>query len=154
MGVVHPALYWLIIGVMMLVLELMLPGFVIFFFALGALLTAGVAWWYPVSIAAQLAIFVVVSMGSLLVLRNFIQKRFLSKKQTEEEGDTKDAQDEMVLAVPGTKGVVCMTIAPPAEGRIKYSGSYWRAMADEWIEEGEIVQVVQQDGLVIHVEKV
>jgi membrane protein implicated in regulation of membrane protease activity len=50
--------------------------------------------------------------------------------------------------------VVCNTIAPPTEGRIKYSGSTWRATADERIEEGEIIAVIRQKGLVIHVEKV
>ncbi|WP_228855329.1 NfeD family protein [Desulfomarina profundi] len=47
-----------------------------------------------------------------------------------------------------------MTIVPPAEGRIKYAGTFWRATADERIDEGEIISVVSQDGLVIHVEKV
>jgi len=154
MGLVHPALYWLIIGVMMIFMELMLPGFVMFFFAVGALVTAGIAWLYPVSIVAQLAIFIVVSMASLLVLRNFIQKRFFAKKEEEQVEDAAQDQEEKPLAIPGTKGVVCMTIMPPSEGRLKYAGSYWRATADELIEEGEIVQVVQQDGMVIQVEKV
>ena len=46
------------------------------------------------------------------------------------------------------------TIVPPAEGRIKCFGSSWRATADEQVEEGEIVMVVRQNGLVIHVERV
>jgi membrane protein implicated in regulation of membrane protease activity len=50
--------------------------------------------------------------------------------------------------------VVSSTIAPPGEGRIKCAGSSWRATADERIEEGEIVAVVSQQGLLIHVEKV
>ena len=43
MGLIHPALYWLIIGVILFVLELVLPGFVLFFFAMGAILTALIA---------------------------------------------------------------------------------------------------------------
>ena len=62
--------------------------------------------------------------------------------------------EDVMRAVPGDKGVVSMTIAPPAEGRIKYSGTSWRASADEKIEEGEIVAIVRQKDLVIHVEKV
>lgn len=154
MGVVHPALYWLIIGVMMFFMELMLPGFIMLFFALGALITAGIAWYYPVSILSQLAIFIIASFVLLFALRDFLQKRFPSKRVAEQADDAENDQDETPLAVPGTKGVVCMMIAPPADGRIKYAGSYWRASADELIEEGEIVQVVQQNGSVIHVEKV
>jgi inner membrane protein len=44
--------------------------------------------------------------------------------------------------------------APPAEGRVKYSGTSWRAIAEEEIEEGEIVTIVCQKNLVLQVEKV
>jgi membrane protein implicated in regulation of membrane protease activity len=145
-----PALYWLIIGVMLFVLELVLPGFVLFFFAAGAILTALIAWLVPTtSIAMQLGLFIVASLGTLLSLRGLIQKRFFAPAPSA-EGEDVDIQG----AVPGDRGVVCITIAPPAEGRIKYSGSTWRATADERIEEGEIIAVVKQQGLVIHVEKV
>ena len=150
MLMVDPALYWLIIGVMLFVLELALPGFVLFFFAAGALLTALVAWLVPTtSVALQLALFIIVSLATLLSLRGVIQKRFFAPVVTA-EGEAVDRQ----LAVHGGRGVVCSTIAPPAEGRIKYSGTSWRATADERIEDGEIVVVVRQQDLVIHVEKV
>jgi len=145
-----PALYWLIIGVMLFILELVLPGFVLFFFAAGAMLTALVAWLAPTtSIAVQLGLFIVASLGTLLSLRGVIQKRFFASVPRT-EGEDVDRQ----MVVPGDRGVVCNTIIPPAEGRIKYSGSSWRATADERIEEGEIIAVVRQKGLVIHVEKV
>jgi inner membrane protein len=145
-----PALYWLIIGVMLFVLELVLPGFVLFFFAAGAMLTALVAWLAPTtSIAMQLGLFIVASLGTLLSLRGVIQKRFFASVPRT-EGEDVDRQ----MVVPGDRGVVCNTIVPPAEGRIKYSGSSWRATADERIEEGEIIAVVRQKDLVIHVEKV
>lgn len=151
MGMIDPALYWLIIGVMLFFLEMAVPGFVLFFFALGALVTALVAWLTPVSVAWQLALFISASLVSLLSLRGVIQKKFLSS--------TSDAEDEEIdedvfLAVAGERGVVSMTINPPAEGQIKYSGTFWKATADEQIEEGEIISVVKQEGLVIHVEKV
>lgn len=151
MGMIDPALYWLIIGVMLFFLEMAVPGFVLFFFALGALVTALVAWLTPVSVAWQLALFISASLVSLLSLRGVIQKKFLSS--------TSDAEDEEIdedvfLAVAGERGVVSSTINPPAEGQIKYSGTFWKATADEQIEEGEIISVVKQEGLVIHVEKV
>ena len=149
MGVLDPALYWLIIGVILFLLEMALPGFILFFFAAGALLTALLAWLTPIPIAWQLGVFIVASLGCLFSLRDIIQRRFLTPPPGEEEMD-----EDSVLAVPGDKGVVSATIAPPAEGRLKYSGTSWRATADERIEEGEIVAVVRQKGLVIHVEKV
>lgn len=149
METVDPALYWLIIGVMLFFLELALPGFILFFFGLGAMITAFVAWLFPVAISWQLALFIVASLVSLFTLRGMIQRRFFDSGAEEEEQDV-----DIATATPGDRGVVCMGIFPPAEGRIKYSGSFWRATADEKIEDGEIISVVRQDGLIIHVEKV
>lgn len=151
MSFIDPALYWLIIGVMLFFLELALPGFILFFFGLAALITALVAWLTPLEIAWQLGIFIVSSVASLVTLRDVIQRKFFKPKKT----DGKEEPDEDVMsAVPGDRAVVGTTIIPPAEGRIKYSGTSWRATADEEIIEGEIVAVVRQDNLVIHVEKI
>jgi membrane protein implicated in regulation of membrane protease activity len=149
MGMLHPALLWLVIGTMLFLLEMALPGFVLFFFALGSLITALAAWLFPISIAWQLALFITASLISLFSLRRIILRQLLDP---ETEDGVKDKDN--VLATPGQKGVVSTTITPPAEGRIKYSGSFWRATAVEAIEEGEIISVIRQEGLVIHVEKV
>jgi membrane protein implicated in regulation of membrane protease activity len=149
MGTIDPALYWLIIGVMLFFLELAVPGFILFFFAVGALVTALAAWLSPISLAWQLALFITASLVSLLSLRNLLQQRLNAPISAGEEED-----QDVKLAVAGEKGVVSMAITPPAEGRIKYSGTSWRAIADEKIEEGEIVAIVRQKGLVIHVEKI
>jgi membrane protein implicated in regulation of membrane protease activity len=151
MEMIDPALYWLTIGVMLFFLEMAVPGFVLFFFALGALVTALVAWLTPVSIAWQLALFIAASLGSLWSLRGIIQKKFLASASG--DGD-EDADEDLMRAVAGERGVVSMTITPPAAGQIKYSGTFWKATADEHIEEGEIISVVLQKGLIIHVEKV
>lgn len=149
MGIIHPGLYWLIIGVMLFFLELALPGFVLFFFALGALVTALAAWLFAISVVWQLGLFIVASLVSLFTLRNFIQKRFLGSEETELED-----VDELKIAVPGRQGIVSIAIVPPGEGQIKYSGSFWRATAEEVIEEGEVVVIVEQKNLIVHVERI
>lgn len=149
MGLIHPALYWLIIGVILFVLELALPGFVLFFFAVGAFVTALVAYLLPLDAAWQLALFMAASLLSLFLLRDLIQRRFFTAASDQAKADT-----DQVLIPAGERGVVSVTIAPPGEGRIRCAGSSWRATADERIEEGEIIAVVRQQGLIIHVEKV
>ncbi len=153
MAFLNPELYWLIIGVMLLFLELALPGFIIFFFGLAALITAAVTWLYPIDIAWQLGLFIVASVVSLLLLRDLIQRSLFKPKVIEGE-DATAPEEDVVLATRGDRAVVGLTINPPKEGRINYSGTSWRATADEFIEEGEIVSVVKQNDLVIHVEKV
>lgn len=150
MGTIDPALYWLFIGVMLFFLEMAVPGFILFFFGLGALVTALTSWLSPISVAWQLALFISTSLVALLGLRNSIQTKLFAPAVKEGEEEDKD----VMHAVPGEKGVVSMTITPPAEGRIKYAGTSWRASANEKIDEGEIVSIVYQKDLVIHVEKI
>ncbi len=148
MGIVSAPLFWLIIGVILLFLELVLPGFVLFFFGMGALLASLAAYLFELSLSWQLALFIIASLASLFSLRNVIQRKYL--KFSPEDGEDVD----VVLVTPGERGVVVDRIQPPAEGRIKYSGTFWRATADEKIDEGEIISIVDQKGLVIQVEKV
>lgn len=147
MGIVSAPLFWLIIGVILLFLELTLPGFVLFFFGLGALITSLGAYLFELNLSWQLALFIFASLISLFSLRNVIQKKIM--QSSADIGD-----EDLVLISPGERGVVVSEIQPPAEGRIKYSGSSWRATADEKIDEGEIISIVSQKGLVVHVEKV
>ncbi len=149
MGLIDPALYWLIIGVMLFFLEMAVPGFILCFFGLGALVTALAAWLTSISIAWQLALFITASFISLISLRNIIKRKIIVPAATGVDED-----EDMLPVVVGEKGVVSMTIAPPAEGRIKYAGTTWKAIADEYIAEGEIVAIVSRKGLVIEVEKV
>jgi inner membrane protein len=145
-----PALYWLMIAVILFVLELATPGFVLVFFGAGAAVTALVAWLLPdTAIALQLAIFMVVSLAAFFSLRGLMQKRFFSSAPTK-DGEDVDAQ----LVNPGDKGVVSTTIVPPAEGRVKCAGTFWRASAGEPIAEGEMVMVVRRQGLLLEVEKI
>lgn len=135
----------------MLFLELALPGFIFFFFGVAALITALVAWLTPLGIAWQLGVFIVSSVVSLMTLRDVIQTKFF---KTKDIGEAEEPDEDVVLAAPGDRAVVGVAIVPPAEGRINYSGTSWRATADEKIDEGEIVAVVHQDNLVIQVEKI
>lgn len=87
---VDPALYWLIIGVMLLVLGLVLPGFIMFFFAVGAMATALLAWLLPATaIVLQLGFFIAASLITLFCSRTYFQKRFFPSTPAEdgEEAD-------------------------------------------------------------------
>ena len=141
-----PSLLWFLTGVVLLLLEMSMPVFVLFFFALGAWLTAGAAWLYDISLNTQLMIFIVASLVSLLVLRRFVKKAFGG-------GKIGDARVDHSLAEPGTKVVVVADIVPPLEGKIKYSGTTWRARAGERIEAGQIAEIVEQDGLLMTVKR-
>lgn len=142
-----PGLLWFLAGVVLLLLELSMPSFVLFFFAIGAWLTAAAAWLYDVTLNTQILIFIVASLVSLLALRRFVKKAFGG-------GRVGDVKSDHPLAESGTRVVVVADIVPPSEGKIKYSGTTWRAKANENIEAGEIAEIIEQDGLLMTVRRV
>lgn len=146
MQLTFASLLWLMVGVMLFILELMLPGFVLFFFGLGAWITAIASWLWPIELSGQLAIFITSSLLSLVALRGGISRIFLGKRT--------DSDIDTPLAREGEVAEVLVTIAPPAEGKIRYSGSSWRATAGERIEAGEMVAIVRQEGLIMQVRKI
>ncbi len=142
----NPGLIWLIIGVILFVLEMAVPGFVLFFFGLAAWITALGCYIFPWSLNTQLAVFLVSSLVSLFSLRSVVKKVFL--------GDAKDDAPDSIMANGGEKCLVSAAIRPPAEGQVKFSGTFWRAEAEEDIEEGTVVEIVEQKDLLITVKKI
>ena len=146
MQLTFSSLIWLLAGVVLFIFEMFLPGFVLFFFAIGAWITAIASWLLPLELSGQLALFLVSSLLSLLALRGLIRKTFLGTRLAGDGGDS-------AVARGGEKVVVVAAIEPPAEGRVKYSGTTWRATAPVRMEVGEIATIAAQDGLVMRVRK-
>lgn len=156
-GFFHPELYWLIIGVTLLVIEMAMPAFIIFFFGAGALITAAVAWVVGeenFSIIYQLLLFIVSSLLLLVALRGVLMRRFFAPGEIDSAARKAAGEEDTVSARPGDTAVVTGTIIPPAEGQLKYGGTFWQAKAAERIAEGETVIVEYQQGLIIHVRKI
>ena len=65
----HPVLFWFLFGIFCLVLELVMPGFFIFFFGLGAWCAALAGLVPHISMSAQILIFLVASIALLILLR-------------------------------------------------------------------------------------
>jgi inner membrane protein len=142
----NPGLFWLSIGVVLFVLEMAVPGFVLFFFGIAAWITALGCYLFSWSLNIQLTVFLVASLASLFGLRTIVKKIFM--------GDKKDDSADSIMASGGEKCVVTAAINPPAEGQVKFSGTFWRAEAEENIEEGEVVEITKQADLLIFVKKI
>ncbi len=146
MELTNPGLLWLSMGVLLFVMEMVVPGFILFFFGVAAWITALACYLLPVTLDIQLAIFLGASLVSIFGLRSFVKKVFM--------GDTVDSIQNSIMADGGEKCEVTTSIIPPAEGQVKFSGTFWRAEANEQIDVGEVVEIVKQDGLLISVKKI
>jgi membrane protein implicated in regulation of membrane protease activity len=143
MEIVSPILIWFLLGIAFFFIELIVPSFILFFLGIGAWVTTSVLAVTHVSLTVQMLIFLVSSLVSLIMLRRWLRSIFFGNS-SEEDGST------IVHTSPST-GVVTEAIAPPAQGRVKYGGSFWQATADESLPEGTVVQILERKGLVVQV---
>jgi membrane protein implicated in regulation of membrane protease activity len=103
-----PAVIWFLIGLFFLLLELVIPGLIVFFFGIGAWLTSLFLVLFDPGLNVQLTIFVVTSVLGLFLLRKFLKNKFFSATNVEAEaleeefiGKTAIAEIEFKKGVPG-----------------------------------------------------
>jgi membrane protein implicated in regulation of membrane protease activity len=140
-------LIWFLVGVAFLIAELALPGFILIFFTAGCWIVAIIVWGLDIELTNQIVIFIISSLILLFTLRKYCMKIF--KGQTRDIIDDKYADSKI-----GKTGIVTKKIFATVPGEIKVMGSFWRAIADEEIEEGKPVLIERQeseDGLTFKV---
>ena len=140
---ISPVLVWFLVGIGCYVIELVLPGFIIFFFGIGAWCVALVLAMTDVSLTVQLIIFLACSLATLILLRSWVRSVFLGGALEEDDSVNVDS-------APAT-GIVTEVIVPPAAGRVKYGGSSWKAVADEEISVDTVVVIVEKKDLTVKV---
>ena len=70
----HAAVIWFIIGFVLFLLEFVVPGLILFFFAAGAWIVALLCLFFEVPVNIQLVIFVITSVLSIFLLRDWTKK--------------------------------------------------------------------------------
>lgn len=139
-----PELVWFIIGLVLFLLELVLPGFVIFFFGVGAWVTALLCLIANPGINLQAIVFAVTSILSLVLLRKMIQKRFFYSK----DELSKDVEDEFT----GREAVATMDFKPGHTGKVEFKGTTWKAESTESIVKGQTVIIKSKENFKLFIE--
>lgn len=141
----RPVVVWFFVGLVLLLSELMVPGFVVLFFGIGAWVVAIVCLFATISLNMQLLIFLITSVASLLCLRKYLTGIFKGHI-----GSMQDSQINIEEFV-GKRAVVKKRITAKLPGKVELNGTDWEAAADAEIKEGEVVEVVGKDGLILKV---
>ena len=142
----RPELFWFIIGLVLFLFELVIPGFFIFFFGLGAWVTALVCLiGDPISITNfQILIFATVSVLSLIALRRIIQKKFFYSKDNLSAG----VEDEF----SGKDALATTSFGPNIKGKVEFKGTTWKAESKSEINEGDRVIIIEKENITLIVE--
>jgi membrane protein implicated in regulation of membrane protease activity len=139
------ALFWLICGVAGILLELLIPGLVLIFFGIGALLTALCTWFFDISTAWQIVIFVTISCTTLALFRKSLKQSFFEKQKTNEP-------DELIDEFKGKTAVVLEDFVAQ-HGKVEFNGSLWKATANENLLKGDVVLIQKRNNITLVVTK-
>jgi len=144
----RPEVVWFILGLVFLIAEFMMPGLIIFFFGVGAVVVGVVCLVTDISLNWQLTIFLVSSVVSLVLLRKSLAGVFGGHIGGKQSGMSK--MDDFV----GSKAKVIETISLRSGGKVELHGTHWEAEADGEIAEGAMVEVVGKDNLTLKVKAI
>ena len=112
--------FWLALAAVALIAEIFTLSFFFFFLSLGAAFTALLTWvGITPSMSTQGLSFAAISLGSMLLFRNYALSLFQRNKS------------EGYEAFTGDSATVSVEIPPRGEGKILYRGSEWIAFSNE-----------------------
>ena len=140
----RPEVIWFIIGLVLLLLELVMPGFVIFFFGVGAWITALLCLFTNPSINVQVVVFALSSVAALLIFRRMIQNKFIYSKNDKSEA----VEDEFT----GKEAVAVDDFGPDKKGKVEFKGTSWKAESESDIKAGQTVVITGKDSFKLIVE--
>lgn len=146
---ISPEIVWLLLGIVFIFIEFFIPGLVIAFFGVGALITA-LTTWIGISpiLELQLLVFIVSSILLLIFLRKYVKRTFLGRTRGNDTSQNFNVEIGKIISVieyiqPGEVG-----------GKVRYQGSNWPARASEPIPPGESVKIIGIENITLIVEKV
>ncbi len=135
----NAAVIWFIIGFALFLLEFVLPGLILFFFAVGAWIVAILSLFFDLSINLQLIIFLVSSVLTILLFRKWVKKIIWTRKHSSE------IEDEFL----GKTGKAETYISPGKNGKVDFKGTSWDARSEDIIEPGENVTIIGNDSILL-----
>lgn len=144
----YTMLCWFIMGIVLILLELVIPGIIIMFFGCGALLVSLLLYCgMQLDATAQALIFLISSLCFLALFRPVYMKLFKSGFNNQQAPGA-DVNSEYI----GKKALVTKDIPGGiAQGQIEFKGAIWHAVSSEPIAAGNWIEITDIEGLLMHV---
>ncbi len=139
--------FWLAGGVLMILLELVMPGFVICFFGISALVAGGMNFFFPgFPLIGQLLLFSLGGAVLALSCRKLAPGIFGgNENKVEKDIDSDDVAGEICICREN--------IGDGVAGKVEFRGSLWSAVSGEEISSGEYCVVEKRENLTLTVKR-
>lgn len=138
-------LVWVCIGFVLFALEFAVPGFILFFFGIGAWVVAIICFFTDISINTQIIIFIASSLITVLLFRKWLRQKLgnsgVNFQQLEDEYIGKVAKAET-------------SISPGNNGKVEFRGASWDANSDDIILAGENVIITETKSIKLTVKSI
>jgi len=141
------ALLWLSIGIGLMALEAIVPGFILFWFGTAALMVSFLTWvGITVQLEWQLLVFFLFAIGFLVLWFSFTRKRF--KKDSPRD-----------ITISGQRGIITREVVPGQIGEVELFDSLnglkkWKVIAEVPLQVGAEVEVIETCGIKLKVKPV
>ena len=136
--------HWIVIGLALIVLEMLLPGFVLMWFGAGAILVGGLLYVFPdISWQWQFFIFSILSASSLFAWRYW-------KTNNPDDDPESGALNQRGKALIGRETLLIEPIVNGV-GRIQVDDTFWKVNGPD-TENGKLVRIIDVNGATLKVE--
>ena len=138
-------LVWVIAGLLLVLFEFAVPGFIIFFFGVGALLVALLQWLVPAPLAWQLIAWAALSAALLFGCRHYLPQVFRgtsAKKPVDADERFAEGEESAVVVEGAPAG---------ASGKVEFQGSLWQARFETEHAAGDRVAVIRRENLTLFI---
>lgn len=135
---------WLLTGVVLMVLELVIPGLISVFLGLGAILTALLSYFGILeSISSQITFFFISSFALILIFRERFSRWFPSLEK-------RDFKKEEVDIIGKSVEILSDTDFETSDGRARFQGTTWNARSlGRVLRSGEKAIIVKRENLTL-----
>lgn len=133
---------WFVIGFAFFLLEFVVPGFILFFFGIGAWVVGITTLFTDLSLNFQLLIFLASSLITVVLFRKWVRDKLGMRKTSPQL-----LEDEFI----GKTAICSEPIGPGANGKVTFKGTDWDASAEEFINPGESVIITGTKSILLTV---
>lgn len=143
----NPQYLWFILGIILLILEIAIPGLFILFFGIGAILTSIITWIFNIPISIQLTIFLISSIFGLIIFRKYLKKILFTYNSQNKEVTL---EQEFI----GKHAIADTDFEANHTGKIIFKGAPWSARSSYFVKKGEEVIIIAKDNITLIVEPI
>ncbi len=143
-----PAQIWFLVGLVLVLSELALPGVILVFIGIGAWMASLTTWLgWTESLGPQMLVFAISSLVLLLGLRRLCKSWLMGFSKTNADGS--QDLDEFI----GKPVRVITGLTAGVQGKVEFKGAGWTAESDDTFAPGDTAVITGLDGLCLKVRR-